>query len=50
MKGNEKIPLVKGGQGRSDAELYDDAIWFFILAGLLITPIAIHLIWRVFNG
>ncbi len=45
-KRKEGAPLVKGGQGRSDDDLYADAIWFFILAGALLAPIAIHLIWR----
>ena len=45
-KGN-KGPLVKGGQGRSDDELYEDAIYSMILVGFLGLPILGLIIWRL---
>jgi len=45
-KGNNG-PLVKGGQGRSDDELYEDAIYAMILVGALGLPMLGVIIWRL---
>jgi len=47
MKKGNDAPLVKGGQGRTDDELYEDAIYSMILVGFLGLPILGLVIWRI---
>ena len=47
MKKGNDAPLVKGGQGRTDDELYEDALYAMILVGALGLPILGVIIWRL---
>ena len=40
-------PLIKGGQGRSDEALQEDAMYGLILIGFLGLPILGYILWRV---
>lgn len=42
----EGVPLVKGGQGKSDEQLEEDAIYFLVMVVVLGTPLAVGILWR----
>jgi len=36
----------KGGQGKSDEQLEEDAIYFLVMIVVLGTPLAVGIVWR----
>jgi len=42
----EGVPLVKGGQGKSDEQLEEDATYFLVMVVVLGTPLAVGIVWR----
>ena len=42
----EGVPLVKGGQGKSDEQLEEDAIYFLVMVVVLGAPLTVGIVWR----
>jgi len=42
----EGIPLVKGGQGKSDEQLQEDATCFLVMMIVLAAPVSVGIVWR----
>ena len=45
MLNKQEVPLVKGGQGKSDEQLEEDAIYFLVMIVVLGTPLAVGIVW-----
>ena len=45
----EDFPLIKGGQGKTDEQLQEDATYFLVMMILLSAPIAAAILWRWFQ-
>jgi len=46
MLNKQEVPLVKGGQGKSDEQLEEDATYFLVMIVVLGTPLAVGIVWR----